>query len=101
MTSGVGSQGHLLHLRLNLAVYWQAALIPVLQPKLLKLIILRSSLEIISCAASGKVEKLAVEDYLTPEESAVVDHFNSHYTRLTDGRFLVQIAQATRKQAPW
>ena len=38
-----------------------------------------------------EVEKLAVEDYLTPEESAVVDHFKSHHTRLTDGRFLVPL----------
>ncbi len=38
-----------------------------------------------------EVEKVAVEDCLTPEESAVMVYFSDHHTRLKDGRFSVPL----------
>ena len=38
-----------------------------------------------------EVEKIAVEDCLTPEESAAMDHFKNHHIRLVDGRFQIPL----------
>ncbi|ORU95138.1 MAG: hypothetical protein A6F71_10845 [Cycloclasticus sp. symbiont of Poecilosclerida sp. M] len=38
-----------------------------------------------------EVEKIAIKDCHTPEESAVVDHFKDHHTHLEDGRFSVPL----------
>ena len=38
-----------------------------------------------------EVEKIAVEDCLTPEESVAMDHFKSHHIRLADGSFQIPL----------
>ena len=38
-----------------------------------------------------EVERITIKDCLTPEESAAVKHFENHYSRLENGRFLIPL----------